>query len=57
MPEVEGHEKRLLLLSNSTLYGGGYLWLRARMTKPLSELRFSMTRSMPASRSVRFNSG
>jgi dipeptidase E len=25
MPEVEGHEKRLLLLSNSTLYGGGYL--------------------------------
>ena len=25
MPEVEGREKRLLLLSNSTLYGGGYL--------------------------------
>jgi len=25
MPEVEGHEKRLLLISNSTLYGGGYL--------------------------------
>jgi len=25
MPEVNGHEKRLLLISNSTLYGGGYL--------------------------------
>jgi dipeptidase E len=25
MPEVEGHEQRLLLLSNSTLFGGGYL--------------------------------
>src|SRR5262247_3157398 len=25
MPEVEGHEKRLLLISNSTLYGSGYL--------------------------------
>jgi dipeptidase E len=25
MPEVDGHEKRLLLISNSTLYGGGYL--------------------------------
>jgi dipeptidase E len=25
MPEVESHEKRLLLLSNSTLYSGGYL--------------------------------
>jgi len=25
MPEFDGHEKRLLLISNSTLYGGGYL--------------------------------
>src|SRR5262245_49719548 len=25
MPEVEEHKKRLLLISNSTLYGGGYL--------------------------------
>src|SRR5262245_33049837 len=25
MPEVDLHEKRLLLISNSTLYGGGYL--------------------------------
>jgi dipeptidase E len=25
MTEVNGHEKRLLLISNSTLYGGGYL--------------------------------
>jgi dipeptidase E len=25
MSEVEGHEKRLLLISNSTLYGSGYL--------------------------------
>jgi dipeptidase E len=25
MPEVNGHEKRLLLISNSTLYGGSYL--------------------------------
>ena len=25
MPEIEGHEKRLLLISNSTLYGSGYL--------------------------------
>jgi dipeptidase E len=25
MPEVDGHGKRLLLISNSTLYGGGYL--------------------------------
>src|SRR5262245_8208038 len=25
MPAVDGHEKRLLLISNSTLYGGGYL--------------------------------
>ena len=25
MSEMDGHEKRLLLISNSTLYGGGYL--------------------------------
>jgi peptidase E len=25
MSEVEDHKKRLLLISNSTLYGGGYL--------------------------------
>jgi len=25
MPEIEGREKRLLLISNSTLYGSGYL--------------------------------
>src|SRR5882672_7259073 len=25
MPEIDGQEKRLLLISNSTLYGGGYL--------------------------------
>jgi dipeptidase E len=25
MSEVEGRKKRLLLISNSTLYGGGYL--------------------------------
>ena len=25
MVEVKGHEKKILLLSNSTLYGGGYL--------------------------------
>ena len=25
MSEIDGHEKRLLLISNSTLYGGGYL--------------------------------